>query len=145
MFKKHTTLFLFPTNLKFKNHAIFSAGSREKNMFAKHEPGSNKHPWSCKHLANAHVKPMKNIENTMKFPPTKRLRMDIHDLNICYPSANSFRLTATPPGNPTYCNIEMFKLLVRRLLCDTLWILGYMGATTDYYSEFYARPFCIFW
>ena len=103
MFKKHTTLFLFPTNLKFKNHAIFSAGSREKNMFAKHEPGSNKHPWSCKHLANAHVKPMKNIENTMKFPPTKRLRMDIHDLNICYPSANSFRLTANPPGNPTCC------------------------------------------
>ena len=98
--KKHTTLFLFPTNLKFKNHAILSVGSREKNMFAKHEPGSNKHPWSCKHLANANVKPMKNTENTMKFPPTKRLRMDIHDLNICYPSANSFRLTANPPGKP---------------------------------------------
>ena len=44
----------------------------------------------------------------------------------------------------TYCNIEMFELFVRRLPCDTLWILGYMGATTDYYSEFYARPFCIF-
>ena len=98
--KKNTTLFLFPTNLKFKNHANFSAGSREKNMFAKHEPGSNKHPWSCKHLANATVKPMKNPENTMIFPPTKRLRMDIHDLNICYPSANSFRLTANPPGKP---------------------------------------------
>ena len=28
--KQHTTLFLFPTNLKFKNHANFSAGSREK-------------------------------------------------------------------------------------------------------------------
>ena len=98
---KHTTLFLFPTNHKFKNPANFSAGSREKILFAKHEPGSNNHPLSCKHLANANVKPMKNTENTMKFPPTKRLRMDIHDLNICYPScANSFRLTANPPGKP---------------------------------------------
>ena len=28
---------------------------------------------------------MKNTENTMKFPPNKRLWMDIHDLNICNP------------------------------------------------------------
>ena len=103
---KHTTLFLFPTNHKFKNPANFSAGSREKILFAKHEPGSNNHPLSCKHLANANVKPMKNTENTMKFPPTKRLRMDIHDLNICYPSANSFRLTANPPGKPNMLKIQ---------------------------------------
>ena len=57
-------------------------------------------PDHSKHLANATVKPMKNTENTMIFPPPKRLRMDIHDLNICYPSANSFRLTANPPGKP---------------------------------------------
>ena len=43
---KHTTLFLFPTNHKFKNPANFSAGSREKILFAKHEPGSNNHPLS---------------------------------------------------------------------------------------------------
>ena len=82
----HTsTLFLFPTNLKLKNPANFSAGSREKILFAEHEHGFNNHPLSCKHLANATVKTMKNTENTMKFPPTKRLRMDIHDLNICNP------------------------------------------------------------
>ena len=63
------------------------------------------------------VKPMKNIENTMKFPPTKRLRMDIHDLNICYPSANSFRLTANPPGKPNMLQedlkpCKMFLVLI---------------------------------
>ena len=94
---KHTTLFLFPTNHKFKNPANFSAGSREKILFAKHEPGSNNHPLSCKHLANANVKPMKNTENTMKFPPTKRLRMDIHDLNICYPSCKLIPTHRKPP------------------------------------------------
>ena len=94
---KHTTLFLFPTNHKFKNPANFSAGSREKILFAKHEPGSNNHPLSCKHLANANVKPMKNTENTMKFPPTKRLRMDIHDLNICYPSCKLIPTHGKPP------------------------------------------------
>ena len=94
---KHTTLFLFPTNNKFKNPANFSAGSREKILFAKHEPGSNNHPLSCKHLANANVKPMKNTENTMKFPPTKRLRMDIHDLNICYPSCKLIPTHGKPP------------------------------------------------
>ena len=97
---KHTTLFLFPTNHKFKNPANFSAGSREKILFAKHEPGSNNHPLSCKHLANANVKPMKNTENTMKFPPTKRLRMDIHDLNICYPSCKLIPTHGKPPGKP---------------------------------------------
>ena len=101
---KHTTLFLFPTNHKFKNPANFSAGSREKILFAKHEPGSNNHPLSCKHLANANVKPMKNTENTMKFPPTKRLRMDIHDLNICYPSCKLIPTHGKPPpANPTCC------------------------------------------
>ena len=97
---KHTTLFLFPTNHKFKNPANFSAGSREKILFAKHEPGSDNHPLSCKHLANANVKPMKNTENTMKFPPTKRLRMDIHDLNICYPSCKLIPTHGKPPGKP---------------------------------------------
>ena len=105
---KHTTLFLFPTNHKFKNPANFSAGSREKILFAKHEPGSNNHPLSCKHLANANVKPMKNTENTMKFPPTKRLRMDIHDLNICYPSCKLIPTHGKPPGKPSMLQPSKF-------------------------------------
>ena len=109
---KHTTLFLFPTNHKFKNPANFSAGSREKILFAKHEPGSNNHPLSCKHLANANVKPMKNTENTMKFPPTKRLRMDIHDLNICYPSCKLIPTHGTPPANPSCCISIVFEYIV---------------------------------
>ena len=33
----------------------------------------------------------------------------------------------------TYCNIEMFKWFVRRLLCDTLWIWGLLQITTAHF------------
>ena len=122
---KHTTLFLFPTNHKFKNPANFSAGSREKNLFAKHEPGSNNHPLSCKHLANANVKPMKNTENTMKFPPTKRLRMDIHDLNICYPSCKLIPTHGNPPGKPNMLEHGLKQSEIER------WYLEILGKTSS--------------
>ena len=95
-----TTLSVSHKSFNSKIMWFFSAGSRAKILFGTHEECSNNHPWSCKDLANANAKHMKNNANTMKFAPTKRLRMIIHNLKICYPYAYSLELSANPPGKP---------------------------------------------
>ena len=133
---RHTTLFLFPTNHKFKNPANFSAGSREKILFAKHEPGSSNHPLSCKHLANANVKPLKNTENTMKFPPTKRLRMDIHDLNICYPSCKLIPTHGKPPRQTQHVAISIIRGLTSSILVVKAPFLGKTSTVLEIHKFF---------
>ena len=95
-----TTLSVSHKSFNSKIMWFFSAGSRAKILFGTHEECSNNHPSSCKDLANANAKHMKNNANTMKFAPTKRLRMIIHNLKICYPYAYSLELSANPPGKP---------------------------------------------
>ena len=92
---KHTTLFLFPTNRKFKNPANFSAGSQEKSC----SQNMNLVQTIILYHANILQMLMWNQWKTLKIP-WNFLLLDIHDLNICYPSCKLIPTHGKPPGKP---------------------------------------------